>query len=576
MAIHRTPIKTNDSVTSIRIDVEYCRGCDTQLIDGVQTYVCIKCTQKYHKECVDEAMADRRKMMFICNNCCNYRTRRRAQTLDERVQMTANVQSLKIMNLNNTSMIDEDKESQNELAKIDETDEKSDENVIELNETGNEIKNTQKTKNNDEEKVDLASEKEANERAQKELDDELLFIDFEQLAKRFKNVKKYGMLRMEKQMNKDRAGRVEFALERMEMMRKYYNDGTEMISYRELLMENITLQLMLMQKNDGGETVQVGECPIARTNISLTDGDDEGKNENSQAKTQRNDEANEEKDGAMVTVNKDENNDLTKTMIANGEADDTYEYEVFCRYDGYLNHKQLREIYSRFGSVKIKNVPAGKYALIKFARFGEAMMAVKEGCTKNNMSANINCNWSNYARKRMKMETTSMTNSGQKERKERELNGDNKIFKRIKNVQGYSMSVDSKRRNPFRSVTGNHNFDQHQQGYQRENVEMREESGQNESCELVVMAENTNMNASELKWTISNVFGNLLSKQNVLTTTRKGNNMVCTISNMKIEPNYLRKSLNLLVMPWKWSYQIKEGMHFDSTEGNRDFFRSHG
>lgn len=107
MAIHRTPIKTNIGVTSIGMYLEYCKGCDIQLTDGVERYSCSKCKQKYHKQCVDEKAADKRKMIFLCDICCTYRTRMRAKSCDERGQMMKTTQQVNNSNLNNATMVDD-------------------------------------------------------------------------------------------------------------------------------------------------------------------------------------------------------------------------------------------------------------------------------------------------------------------------------------------------------------------------------------------------------------------------------------------------------------------------------------
>lgn len=599
MTLHRTPTKTNAGNTSMKMYVEYCKSCDKQLIDGVQSYACTKCTQKYHKECIDESIADKRKMVFICNNCCNYRTRVRAKSCDDQSQLKA-IGTFKRQSLNSTFAQDEDKVTQN-MSTIEENDESALENLN--------IQNKSKSFGAKDDVVVV-------ETVDETLEDEILNFDLDQINEHLMEIRYYGKKQVENEVKKNGVERTKIAIERMEMLKAYHKNGVEMMSYRELLMEIVTLRILMVQMTIEKEANKCNECPKnVNTNENLLYQTNNKMHEDSEVviaeSQQLEKKANENNGGDGMTSNFDKEADRMEKTKSDGdatsiedkeaergektneneEASNTFRYEIFCRYDKYLNHGQLREIYSRYGQVKIKNVPKNKYALIKFERFEEAMQAVKECWTKNDFSVKISSTWSNYSRRSMKMELTTSTGAnwqGQRNRyridkqikqfdgstdcQKRSMHlgpmGDNP-FRTERNMKNKSnqhnnqqKNMTSVRINPF-SITKINRVNGQRKSYDRMNdgeneaIVMKNFTGHGkDEYYLKVTAINTNMSAEEIQWTIKSTFKEVLNDQNVLSTKRINGDMICTINNINMDQNELRAKLGTIFMPWEWIYEI--------------------
>lgn len=597
MAIHRTPIKTNAGNTSISMYFEYCRGCDKSLTDGVETYSCTKCTQKYHKQCVNESMVDKQKKMFVCNNCCKYKTRQRALSCDDR-KLASNENATTGFNM---KQIEETDEMENVDVVIEET----------VAETGNDTMGTEKNNNSDEKEENI---KLIEEEAQREMDEELLKIQYEFVAQRLKTIKRIGKKGIEGEMKKSQIEQTEIAIDRMEMLKSYCIDGMQKMQYGELLTENVTLRLIIMQLNnanrsvhsDGSDekrtqTVKTLDEQINNANLSLDDNESTTDEQRAQTvKTFEDDKHNEQLNEGLNLAKRNEekeknetNDGATKDNKVNmqNETANDYKYEVFCRYDKQLNHIQLRQLYSQFGrvNVKVKNVPSNKYALIKFDRFENALSVVQEGTTKNEMNVIINCNWSNFSRKLLKLETTSNDKINWRGRRnDLEYNERNNRRYNYENGQRNDVHSSYMRINPFGSM-GKNVLSGKQARRQNDVIagDLKTKQGTHHDYEsgyeVKVTTENTNMNQNEIKWAITSALGEILNKQNSLTVTRVDNKLVCIIKNMKMEPNYLAAKLNLCVMPCQWKYEINirswrevKNERKEQHETGGHFFRKQG
>lgn len=372
-------------------------------------------------------------------------------------------------------------------------------------------------------------------------------------------------------------------MERTQMLKLIDGESCvdEVLTYREILAENITLRLMLLrltEDNNACDEMKNNENDAQEQNVQTTKNAHNGENEKKEEKIEDeivqevSDQSDQTKNDKATNDEKKEVNEHLKTN--SGE----YVFEIFCRYEGYLNHHQLREIYSRYGDVKVKNVPGKNYALIRYARFQEAVTVIREGTIENRYNVRMSCNWSNHTRKTMKMEVTM-----------NDLTQTKKMAQpyAIANRQQNNLRLGSVRPNPFRvNKIGTDPvgmMSEKQKRSQRRWAEVPNASGNGTMTmeetqikkdkgeyEVTITVKNTNMNTNETKWVISNKLEELLNRQNVLYAKRINNDVICTIGNMTMDRNKLRGKLNSYRLPWEWIYTIVERME---PGENRKFFR---